>query len=260
MRRINLAKVLMVTSALGLPVAALAAGGFDGTWKISLAHVQLSKKPDVYALANGEFTCSSCAPAYTVKADGSDQKVTGHYYDTAAVSAAGGTVTFTFKLHGKVLTKTKNVVSGDSISEEYTDFTGAAPFVLKTTLTRVSAGAAGSDPISGSWRTTKVDSVSDSGSSVSYAITDDGFTMTSNGQSYAAKFDGKKYAVDGDPTHTKVVVKMISPTQVEERDYQRGKLVGINVMSVSTDGKTIHVTATDVPTGRTTHYTMDKTS
>src|ERR1700733_13599785 len=101
MRRINLAKVLLVTGALGLPVAALAAGAFDGTWKVSLAHVQLSKKPTVYALANGEFTCSSCAPAYTVKADGSDQKVTGHDFDTIAVSADGGTVTY--KLRGKVL-------------------------------------------------------------------------------------------------------------------------------------------------------------
>jgi hypothetical protein len=260
MRRINLAMVVIVTSALGLPVAALAAGAFDGTWKVSLAHVQLSKKPDVYALANGEFTCSSCGPAYTVKADGSDQKVTGHAYDTVAVTADGSTVTFTSKLHGKVLAKTKRVVSGDSMSEEYTDLTGAAPFVLKTTLTRVSAGAAGSDPISGSWRTTKVDSVSDTGASTTYAMTDDGLTMNSNGQSYAVKFDGKKYAVDGDPTHSKVTVKMISPTQVEERYYQGGKLVGINHMTVSADDKTIHVATTDPQVGRTTHYTMDKTS
>jgi hypothetical protein len=256
MRRINQAMVVLVTGALGLPVAALAAGAFDGTWKASLAHVQLSKKPDVYALANGEFTCSSCGPAYTVKADGSDQKVTGHDYDTVAVTADGGT--FTYKLHGKVIRTQKNVVSGDSLSEEFTDFTGAQPFVLKTTLTRVSTSAAGADPISGSWRTTKVDSVSDAGASTTYGMTDDGLTMKSNGQSYDVKFDGKKYPVAGDPTHSRVTVKKIGPSEVEERYYQAGKLVGINHLTVSADGKTIHVATTDVQVGRTNHYTMDK--
>jgi hypothetical protein len=256
MRRINLAMAALVTSALGLPVAALAAGAFDGTWKVSLAHVQLSKKPNVYALANGEFTCSSCAPAYTVKADGTDQKVTGHDFDTVAVTADGSA--FTYKLHGKVLAKAKNVVSGDTMTREYTDLTGTEPFVQKTTLTRV--GAAGSDPVSGSWRTTKVDSVSGAAASVAYTITDDGFTMKSNGQSYDAKFDGKKYPVDGDPTHTMVTVKMISPTEVEERDYQGAKFVEIIHMTVSADGKTIKVVDTGVQTGRINHFTMDKVS
>jgi hypothetical protein len=163
------------------------------------------------------------------------------------------------KLHGKVLAKVKNMVSGDTLNREYTDPTGTAPYVEKTTLTRVSAGAAGSDPISGSWRTTKVESVSDSGAAT-YGITDDGFTMSSNGQSYAAKFDGKKYPVAGDPTHSQVTVKMISPTEVEERYYQGGKLLSINHMTVSADGKSIHVTATSVQGGRTNRFTLDKTS
>jgi hypothetical protein len=260
MRRINKAMVVLVIGALGLPVAALAAGAFDGTWKISLAHVQLSKKHTVYALVNGEFTCSTCGPAYTVKADGSDQKVTGHAYDTVAVTVDGNTVTFTMKLHGKVIGTAKRVVSGDTLSDENTDLTAAQPFVLKTTLTRVSAGPAGSGPISGSWRTTKVDSVSSAGASVTYAMTDDGVTMKSNGQCYTAKFDGKKYELEGDPTHSKVTVKLIGPTEFEERYYQGGKVVGINHMIVSADGKTIQVATTDPQVGRTDHYTMDKTS
>ena len=44
-------------------------------------------KPDVIAVADGMYVCSSCAPEIKVKADGTDQAVTGHpYYDTVAVT------------------------------------------------------------------------------------------------------------------------------------------------------------------------------
>ena len=68
------------------PCAAFAASPFDGNWKVSLSHIQLSKKPDVYVITATSYTCSSCGPAYTVKADGTDQKVAGHDYDTVAVT------------------------------------------------------------------------------------------------------------------------------------------------------------------------------
>jgi hypothetical protein len=260
MRTTHLAMAALVTAALVLvPVAAQAAGAFDGTWKMNLTHVKPSTKPIVWVLANGMYTCTSCAPpTYSVKADGTDQKVTGHSFDTVAVTVDGNTVQTVFKLHGKVINSTKCVVAGDSIAREFTDVTGAQPFVEKMTLSRVSAGPPGSHPLSGSWRVEKIDSQSDAGSSTTYGITDDGFTMSSNGQSYDAKFDGKKYPVVGDPTNVSVTVKKLSPTQVEERDYRAGKLFEILRLSVSADGKTLHVTDTSVGVARITRYTMDK--
>src|SRR5450432_3619786 len=69
-----------------VPAGAMAQSAIDGTWKVDLDKVQMPKKPDVYLLQNGTYDCRTCAPPISVKADGTDQKVTGHpYYDTIAL-------------------------------------------------------------------------------------------------------------------------------------------------------------------------------
>jgi hypothetical protein len=67
-------------STLLLPMAALAGTGFDGTWKTNMASLKTTGKPVVLLLARGEYTCSSCNPPYTVKADGAEHKVIGQAY------------------------------------------------------------------------------------------------------------------------------------------------------------------------------------
>jgi hypothetical protein len=74
---------------LMVPAAALAAGAFDGTWKVSLNDVQLSKKPLSFSLGGGAYTCASCVPSFTVKADGTDQKTAGPDFDSIAVTVSG---------------------------------------------------------------------------------------------------------------------------------------------------------------------------
>jgi hypothetical protein len=143
---------------------------------------------------------------------------------------------------------------------ESTDYTGAQPSTLKLLRTRVSSGAPGSHALSGSWLDSKVLALEGPSYTTTYGITDDGFTMSSNGQSYDAKFDGKKYPVTGDPAHTKVVVKKLAADEVEEDDYQQGKLIWTGHFKVSADGKTIHASGTAVPTHRSVHWTMDKVS
>ena len=255
-------RIPAVAACLLLPGAALAASPFDGTWKVSLDHIQLSKVPTVVTLASGEYTCSSCVPSYTVKADGMDQKVAGHAYDSVAVKTDASSASITYKLKGKTLSAEKDVVSADGKSQavDSTDYTGTDPSNIKLTLSRSAPGPDGSHPLSGSWLATKVLSASGPGYSSTYALTDDGLTMSSNGQSYDAKFDGKKYPVAGDPTQTKVVVKKLAPDTVEELDYQKGKLVFTLRLKVSADGKTLHATGTDTLTHSITHWTMDKVS
>ena len=69
-----------------LPLVASAQNQFDGTWKVDMNKVDFPKKPDVYLLQNGMYECKNCVPVVNVKADGQDQKVTGHpYYDSVAV-------------------------------------------------------------------------------------------------------------------------------------------------------------------------------
>jgi hypothetical protein len=252
-----------ILAALALiPAAALAAGTFDGTWKVSLDHIRLSKQPTVYVLAGGEFTCSTCGPAYTIKADGTDQKVAGHTsYDSESVAVTDAhTVKTTDKLDGKTVTDRTDTLSADGMTDTaaITDHTGTQASTLKLLATRVSGGAVGSHALSGSWLNSKVLALDGPDYTTTFSISDDGFTMSSNGQSYDAKFDGKKYAITGDPAHTKVIVKKLTADEVQESDYQQGKLVSIARFKVSADGKTILASSTTPATHRTVRWTMDK--
>jgi hypothetical protein len=242
------------------PCAAFAASPFDGNWKVNLSHVQVSKKPDVYVITATSYTCSSCGPAYTVKADGTDQKVTGHDYDTIAVTVTSTSVTTVGKLKGKTLFTAKDTVSADgkTVTEDFTSNSGSQPIEFKATYTQVTPPAAGENALSGSWVQSKVSSASDAALAETLGMTDDGFTFSQNGQSYDAKFDGKKYPITGDPTGTMVTLKKLGPSSVEESDYQKGKLVDVERMTVTADGKTLHVVDHNIRTDRTTRYTADK--
>jgi hypothetical protein len=251
---------LLYAAIVFLPVTALAGGPFDGTWKVNMNHIHLSKKPSVYVIAGGNYTCSSCGPAYTVKADGTDQKVSGHDYDTVTVTLTPTTLTVSTKLKGKALSNVKTTLSADgSTREEFGTYTtGAQPVLVRSTAKRVGPAAPGDNPFAGSWLDTKIESVSDSGAIETLAMTDDGFTMSGNGESYDAKFDGKQYPVTGDPTNGTVMLKKISASQVVESDYSHGKLVETEQMTVSTDGKTLQIVDSQLRTGRVTRYTLDK--
>ena len=183
--------------ALLLPTAAMAAGPFDGTWKTQLDSIQFSARPDVYTLKQGVYKCSSCLPPVSVKADGTDQKVKGHpYYDTLTVREVDArTVQVTAKLGGKAAYSDSMSVSADgaTLTETFQDMSGAQAVTATQVSKRIAPGAAGSHAISGSWKTEKVPDISDVGATTTYKMTPDGLQMSWNGQSYDAKFDGKKY-------------------------------------------------------------------
>ena len=63
-------------SILLLPLLAPAQSQFDGTWKLDTNSVKLPKTPDVFLLQDGMYECD-CDVPINIKADGTDQKVTG---------------------------------------------------------------------------------------------------------------------------------------------------------------------------------------
>jgi hypothetical protein len=167
------------------------------------------------------------------------------------------------KKDGKVMYTDTATVSadGNTMTDKFTDTTETKPVTGEVTSARVSAGAAGSHAMSGAWRTSKVDSVSSNGLTVTYQGTTDGLKMSDpNGESYDAKFDGKDYPIAGDPGHTMVSLKRIGADTIEETDKREGKVVGVNHMTVSKDGKSIHVVYSDKLHGTTTTVTMEKQS
>jgi hypothetical protein len=251
----------LVPTLLLVPATALAASAFDGTWKTNLESVKTTGKPDVYLLAGGEYTCSSCSPELKVKADGVEHKVSGHaYYDTAMVKVTGpNSDEQVLKQGDKPFAHLIETVSadGNTLTIKGTNYAGEHPVTFELTEKRVAPGPAGSHSVSGSWQQ-EIFKGDDTARTVRYQMTGDGFQMHWNGQSYDAKFDGKEYPVVGDPGKTTVSLKKIDANAVEETDHRQGKVVDQIHLAAAKDGKTIAVTDKDVAHGQTTTYTLDK--
>jgi hypothetical protein len=257
-------KVFLVM--LLLPVLAWAAQSpFDGTWKIDLSKIQFPEKPDTWVLQNGSYQCSTCVPKINVKADGTDQPTPGtKYTDTLAVKVLDDkTVEMTSKKGGKVTETEKNTVSvdGKTITSEFTEYpeTSKQPVTGKIMLTRTAAGPAGSHAFSGSWRTQKADAVSDNGLTLTFKSTADGLTTSSpTGEGYDAKFDGKEYPIKGDVAGSTVTLTKVNDHSIDETIKRDGKIVAVNHMTVSADGKMITTKSEDKEHGTTTTWTATK--
>ncbi len=96
-----------------LPALAMGQSPFDGTWTIDMSTAKFPEKPDVFVLQNGMYECQTCVPAIKVKADGSDQSVTGHpYFDAMTVKAVDDhNIESTIKRNGKLVGTEKDVIS-----------------------------------------------------------------------------------------------------------------------------------------------------
>ncbi|MGA2483849.1 MAG: hypothetical protein ABSF92_12120 [Candidatus Acidiferrales bacterium] len=247
------------------PVLAMAQSVFDGTWKIDLNKAQLSTKPDVYLLQDGMYHCKTCVPAVDIKADGQDQKVSGHpYYDTMSIKVVDNrTIEETEKKAGKTVGTSRTVISpdGSTLTFTFTDSsaTNSAPVTGKGEATRVAKGPAGSHAISGSWRTTKLESFSDNGLTFTYKVEGDSLTMTTpTGQSYTAKLDGTEAPYIGDPGTTSVSVKSLDKNTMEETDKRDGKVISVGRMTVAPGGKTMTIAIDDKLHGTTSQFVAEK--
>ena len=87
---------------------------FDGTWRIDPAKSKFDQKPFTIYTSQGWYHCVSCNPTYDVKADGTDQPVTGQSYDTVSVAEVDPkTISVTTKKAGKVVYEQTRAVSAD---------------------------------------------------------------------------------------------------------------------------------------------------
>ncbi|HEX3432360.1 MAG TPA: hypothetical protein VHT03_15905 [Rhizomicrobium sp.] len=250
--------------AVVAPCSALAESPIDGTWKADLSSAQMPKKPDIFVLKDGMYSCKTCTPAYTIKADGTDQAVKGNpYLDTIAIKVVDpNTIEETDKKNGKVVTTSKVTVAPDGKTDnfEFTDSsnTNAAPVTGKGAGKKIAAGPAGSHAVSGSWITTSFQSMSDNGVTVTYKTEGDMLSMTNpTGQSYTAKLNGADVPYKGDPGTTSVNVKMMGKTLVET-DKRDGKVISRVRSTVSKDGKSMSVAYYDALHDRTTHFMATK--
>ena len=245
-----------------IPAIAFASGPFDGTWKTRVDSMKQSGKPDTFDITQGSYHCASCVPEIRIKADGSDQSVSGHdYYDSVAVRIVNPTsIEIINKRAGKPAAVMTYTVSdgGAMLTAKFTDYSGAQPVSGTVTEKRVGAAPVGAHPVSGSWQTDKLLDIAEAGRAVTYSMSADALSMSWNGQSYEASFDGKDYPVSGDPGKTVVSLKRVGSDTIEETDMRAGKVTDIIRSTVSGDGKTIHVVDTDPVHETRTEYILDK--
>ncbi|MGA2903023.1 MAG: hypothetical protein ABSD98_04275 [Candidatus Korobacteraceae bacterium] len=263
MRKVYLVAVLGV---LLMPLLATAQSAFNGTWKVDMNKVGFPTKPDIYLLQNGMYECKSCVPAIDVKANGQDQKVMGHpYYNSIAIKVVTDhEVEETDKKDGKTVATSKMMVSsdGNTMTYEFSDSsnTSGAPVTGKGEAMRVGAKApAGANAISGSWRTTKMENISDNGITWTYKVSGDELSMNAQtGQSYMAKMDGADVPFKGDPGITTASVKSVGKNTIVETFKRDGKVIGLAKSTVSADGKTLNVVYEDKLHGSTMNYKATK--
>ncbi len=67
------------------------AAPIDGTWKADVKSAKLPQKPDSYLLKNGSYSCETCTPPYTVKADGAFHPIHGNLSRSSKTDNSGFT-------------------------------------------------------------------------------------------------------------------------------------------------------------------------
>jgi hypothetical protein len=101
--------------------------------------------------------------------------------------------------------------------------------------------------------------LSENGLTTTYKSNGDDLSMSMPaGEGYTAKLDGKDYPYKGAFSYDAVSLKRINDRTFEETDKLNGKVMQVSKMTVSSDGKTITVVSTYVPTNRTSTYVGTK--
>lgn len=232
------------TNTTTTTTSASSAGDINGTWVADLASVQIDAKPDQYLLNGGKFSCPTCTPPLTLAADGAFHAVTGRpYADEMSVKADDDhNVTRNARKGGRDTGQTKYSVSADgkTLTVSFTDSStpNVKPVTGNYTETRVAAGPAGSNAISGSWKLDKYTNISQEGLTVTYKVDGDTLHMSSPaGTSYDAKLDGTDAPINGDIGGTTASVKKLADGSYEETDKRGGKVTDVITMTVEADGK-----------------------
>jgi WD40-like Beta Propeller Repeat len=249
-----------------VPCAVKAQSAFNGTWKVNTNKVRFSKKPDMYVLENGVWHCKSCVPAINMKADGRDHPLPepSACAETASVKVIDArTILITDRgKDGTVTATTKGTVSpdGKTLTFESTGTCNAKGEALtdKEVEQRVAQGPAGAHAISGSWLAVKAEAPADERTETIKVVGDSITDSSATGESFTAKFGGPSVLIQGDPDHETVAVRLISKNTLEMTYRINGKPVGRDRETVSSDGKTIAIVATDLTHNRTDRAVAEK--
>lgn len=241
---------------------ALAASPFDGTWKADVKTAQLPKKPDVILLKDGVYSCTSCKPSLTTKADGAFHKVTQPYFDEVSIKVVdASTFDETDRLKGKIVytSSVKVAPGGKTLAIHWTDSSAPDGKTIKGEVAQARVGAApkGAHAVSGEWRTTSVGNISDAALTLSFKIAGGTVTLsTPTGYGYVAKVGGKPVPITGDSSGMVAAVAMPNPTTLVETDSRKGEVRSVVTFTAVPGGKALKVVSENKAQGTSTVYTV----
>ncbi|MEJ6022323.1 hypothetical protein [Ramlibacter sp. PS4R-6] len=255
-------KYLWMLAAAAFPWLSHAQGHIDGVWKTDARSFTAPSKPSSYLLKDGQYTCFTCAPKLKVKADGADQPVPGNpYLDSMAVKVIDdAAVEMTARKGGRVLSTGKVSVSADGKTMlremRYQEANGSSSSSTEK-LTRVGPPPKEAHPISGTWKFSNYEWLSDETSTFKTAA--GVLSMNgSDGMSYDAPLDGTRVPVKNSPGTDMVSVRYKGGSTWEETSYRGNKVIWVNTLVVSPDGEKMKVTWDDRERGVKGTYTMSR--
>jgi hypothetical protein len=256
--------ILLAALAAAIPAQVLAAGPFDGTWRIDVANVAPPDKPNVYLLQGGTYSCRSCAAPFTIPADGAPHAISGNpYVDSVTIKVADAhTVVETETKAGKTQWVYTMSVSADgrSMTTTMIDTSAVNGVPARGTFhqARTEDAPAGAHAVSGTWRTTNYEGFSDSAIVFTLKTDGDGVSFSQpTGQFYMATLGGPAVPYKGDPGITTVSAARSGADTIVETDMRDGKVVSTNTMTTH-DGKTMALIFVDKLRGSTQTLTATR--
>ncbi len=254
---------LLLAIAVMSPSLLLAQSPFDGTWKTIYDQSTLSPKPISFTVAGGTYDSSSAVPEIHVKADGQDQSVSGHPYNTIAVTELGPrSVQVVYKKNGRVIRELIYTATADGKTLTYKSkaYAPASDQITTTEaiMERVGERPKGANGTSGAWRA-KRRSASENGLLATFSLRGDELTYSKpNGETWNARLDGKDYPVKGSYIFDIVSLKQLDGHSIEARFKREEKLIEVDKISVSPDGKKMTRVADSKLSGRISTYVAQK--
>lgn len=256
----------LLASALLSATPAVAQSPFNGTWKGDPKSSALDAKPDEYLLKGDTYSCKSCIPAYSTKADGAFHAVADRpYWDEIAIKAVDPrTVTFQFRKDGKIIGENKRVVSADgksvAVSMFNTNNAAGTRIEQSNVQRRVGAPIAGAHLMSGAWKTdTKTTNVTDNALLLTLKVEGDKLHLSSPmGETLDATFGGDYAPNVGDPGKTMTKAALLAPNKLELTDMRDGKVIATTIYTVAPDGRTLDAVWSDPRDGSKGSYKATK--
>ncbi len=235
---------------------------FEGAWHADKAEITSSM---VLLIQNGTYDCKNapiCDPEIKVKADGTDQPVSGHTeFDTISVSVSPNSFKETMKKDGKIVREAEHALSddGNTTTNKGTIYRpNGAAIESVSTRKRIAPAPTGANKFSGTWLGTVVQTGTDL-LVFTFKSNSDGLDFSnSQGASWSAKFDGKDVPDNGVPENLTLSLKRISGRSFGETLKHNGTTAYSETWTVSDDGATLTLVSKDLKLGSNATYFAHK--